>query len=321
MLGRLLTLLFLFFSVSAWSQSATQEKINIKDIDRYILDDVEVNTTGEEATRSFIGQSFDQEVEQEQIKKNQSSTVSEILDQIPGADNLGGPRKEAQNISIRGFQGNQVLLLLDGTRNNFSMTHNSIIPVRMHLLKRIDVIKGGASSRFGNGALGGLMSFSTIDAYDLVPGGSEHAAQMRGMYSDVSAQYQNSMTAGTVFGKKRARGLVVDVTQTQAKDIELSDNRALAYSGFEDQSVWAKANYEVSKNNHLWISAEEYTKDSRTPDNPGRDDTADNEISDMNETYQSFKIQYKRSGNSRVRPEFILYQSINPKIWGFFYFF
>lgn len=309
MLGRLIILQIMVFSGWALAQSSTQETLPLEDTKNFLMDDVDIEAIGEESTRSFVGKSFDQEVDKDEIQKSQAQTVSEVLDQIPGVENVGGTRKEAQNISIRGFQKNQVLLLLDGTRSNFSMTHNSIIPVRMHLLKRIDVIKGGASSRFGNGALGGLMSFSTISAHDLIPRGSEYAVQLRSLYSDVSALNQSSMTMGTVFGKKRQGGLIVDATSTQAQDVELSNNQALAYSGFEDQSLWAKASYEFANKNFIWFSAEDHGKDSRTPDNPNLDESSENSISDLVEDYRAFKFQYKKGGASRIRPELIVYQS------------
>lgn len=275
----------------------------------YKMEVIEVTSDEESPTGAFVGKTFDEELSEEELKKNQITNVGELVNQVPGADNLGGPRKEAQGISIRGFQSKQVLLLLDGTRSNFSMTHNSVIPIRTHLLKRVDVLKGGASSRFGSGALGGLVSFTTKDAHDIVRSGKSFGASARGQYSDASALYQSSLTAAQVFGKRKQFGLMVDDTTTTAKDIRLSDDKALAYSGYVDRSLWAKANWQGQRGHGLWFSAERQEKDSETPFNPQLEESDPIGIADQEESFQSFKVQYSRKGKARFRPEILVYQS------------
>ncbi len=275
----------------------------------YKMEPIEISDDEKSPTGSFVGKAFDEELLGEDLKKNQIGNVDELVSQVPGADNLGGPRKEAQGINIRGFQSKQVLLLLDGTRSNFSMTHNSVIPIRTHLLKRVDVLKGGASSRFGNGALGGLVSFTTQEAHDVVRDGNSFGASIRGQYFDASASQQSSLTAAQLFGRRKQFGLMVDDTTTTAKDIRLSDKKALAYSGFEDSSLWAKGNWKGRGGHGLWFSAEEQNKSSLTPFNPALEELDPVGIADQREKYQSFKMQYSRKGKARFRPEVLVYQS------------
>ncbi|MCB0407768.1 MAG: TonB-dependent receptor [Bdellovibrionales bacterium] len=292
----------------ARAQEISQDSLKIEEIKpKYEMEVLEV-APSEEPVRSFIGKSFDQEIDKETLNNSQVNTMGELVDQIPGVENLGGPRKEAQGITIRGFQESQVLLLLDGTRSNFSMTHNSVVPVRTHLLKKVDLIKGGASSRFGNGALGGLVSFTTIDADDLIPPRSKTAMQIRNMYSDVSALNQTSLTAASHFGERSQGGVVADVTSSRAHDVTLSNNSALPYSGYEDESIWAKGNWSNSRS-RVWFSAEQQAKTSVTPGNPSQEDGTSNPIENQEEKYTAFKAQYKREGRARIRPEVLVYQS------------
>lgn len=299
----------LYLNPQGLAQEEGEESSLRLDSQVFEMEAVEVQSSSDESTRSFIGRSFDQEISRDKLKKNQANTMGELIEQIPGADNLGGPRKEAQGISIRGFQSRQVLMLLDGTRSNFSMTHNEVVPVRTHLLKKVDVIKGGASSRFGNGALGGLVSFTTIDAPDLLRGSQTSGGALRSSYSDVSAQYQNSLTAAQSFGKNRAGGIVVDATATQSQDMKLSDQEALAFSGYEDDSVWAKGHWQSKTGHRVWLSAENQNKTSLTPFNPTLNEPDPNMVADQIENYQSYKLQYQDQSKSRYRPEILVYQA------------
>lgn len=301
------SLILVFLGFSAVADEPAESSLRLDDV--YRMELIEVSSDEEAPTGSFIGKTFDEELSEEELKKNQINNVGELVNQVPGADNLGGPRKEAQGINIRGFQSKQVLLLLDGTRSNFSMTHNSVIPVRTHLLKRVDVLKGGASSRFGNGALGGLVSFTTKDAHDMIQSGNSFGASARGQYSDASSSYQSSLTAAQLFGKRKQYGLMVDDTSTTAKDTRLSDEKALAYSGFEDRSLWAKGNWKGRSGHRMWVSAERQQKDSETPFNPQLEESDPVGVADQTETFQSFKMQYARKGKARFRPEILIYQS------------
>jgi hemoglobin/transferrin/lactoferrin receptor protein len=298
----------LALSSNGFAQKESSDSIR-PDNSVFEMDAVDVSPEEDEPGRSFIGRSFDQEISAKSLKKNQANTVGELIEQIPGADNIGGPRKEAQGISIRGFQSRQVLMLLDGTRSNFSMTHNSVVPVRTHLLKKVDVIKGGASSRFGNGALGGLLSFTTLEAHDLIRGSSDSAIELRSMYSDVAAMNQSSLTAAQLFGSKNRGGLIIDATESHAKDMLLSDQKALAYSGYDDASIWAKGNWRAKGGHSFWFSAEDQRKTSLTPFNPTLDESDPSQISDQVEDYQAFKLQYKNQSRDRFRPEVLVYQS------------
>ncbi len=66
---------------------------------------------------------------------------------------------------IRGFEGNKVLMVIDGVRMNNAIYRNghlqNAITIDNNMLERIDVIYGPASVMYGSDALGGVMSFST----------------------------------------------------------------------------------------------------------------------------------------------------------------
>ncbi|MDX2229533.1 MAG: TonB-dependent hemoglobin/transferrin/lactoferrin family receptor [Leptolyngbyaceae cyanobacterium bins.349] len=77
-----------------------------------------------------------------------------------------------QDINIRGLGGNRVLIQNDGIRlpNQFQFGTPSIGRdyVDIETLQRVEVIRGPASALYGSDALGGVVSFRTVDPADLL---------------------------------------------------------------------------------------------------------------------------------------------------------
>lgn len=91
------------------------------------------------------------------------ATVEEVLEQTPGVRvRRYGGLGSTSTASIRGSKSEQVLVLLDGVRLNSAergLVDLSSIPLRQ--VERIEVIRGGGSSRYGTGAEGGVISITT----------------------------------------------------------------------------------------------------------------------------------------------------------------
>lgn len=82
-------------------------------------------------------------------------------------------RSGTQSINIRGLDGNRVLMQVDGIRQGDLFTFGNTTSVgRDYLdvdaLKRVEIVKGSASSLYGSDALGGVVSFVTKDPADII---------------------------------------------------------------------------------------------------------------------------------------------------------
>lgn len=87
----------------------------------------------------------------------------------PGRNSRAG----TSGINIRGLDGNRVLMTVDGIRQadqfNFGGSYNvGRDYVDVDSLKRVEILKNAASSLYGSDALGGVVSFTTIDPSDLL---------------------------------------------------------------------------------------------------------------------------------------------------------
>lgn len=89
--------------------------------------------------------------------------------QGPGANSRAG----TTSINIRGIDGNRVLMTIDGARQpdvfSFGGSYNiGRDYIDVDSLKQVEILKNAASSLYGSDALGGVVSFTTIDPSDLL---------------------------------------------------------------------------------------------------------------------------------------------------------
>jgi vitamin B12 transporter len=100
-----------------------------------------------------------QELEDRQIRQ-----VSDVLRAMPGvAVNRGGPVGQLTQIRIRGSEGNQTLVLIDGVEVNdpsagseFDFAH-----LMADDIERIEVLRGPQSALYGSDAVGGVVNIVT----------------------------------------------------------------------------------------------------------------------------------------------------------------
>ena len=85
------------------------------------------------------------------------------------------------SINIRGLQDfGRVAVLIDGARQNFQRSgHNAngTFFLEPELLAGVDVVRGPVANIYGSGAIGGVASFRTKDADDILRPGERWAAQ------------------------------------------------------------------------------------------------------------------------------------------------
>ena len=103
-------------------------------------------------------------VEREELERGQIRRVSEILQDIPGVRVTTTRPGAFATVSIRGSDGDQVLVLLDGIRlgdpsainTQFNFDHLTSLDI-----ERIEVLRGNQSSLYGSDAIGGVINIIT----------------------------------------------------------------------------------------------------------------------------------------------------------------
>lgn len=96
----------------------------------------------------------------------------------------GTGRAGNEGINIRGLEGNQVLMLVDGIRMPQSFSFGPFATGRAGLLNlegatQLEVLRGPASTQFGSDGLAGALALRTLRASDLLRPGRDHAARVQ----------------------------------------------------------------------------------------------------------------------------------------------
>ncbi|MDH4450872.1 MAG: TonB-dependent hemoglobin/transferrin/lactoferrin family receptor [Rhodoferax sp.] len=108
-----------------------------------------------------------------------------------------------EGINIRGLEGNQVLMMVDGIRVPNSFSFGSFATGRGDFLdvdglKTVEVLRGPASTQFGSDGLAGAVSFRTLDPSDLLKPGQSISGFARSSYAGIDRSWSNTLgVAGT----------------------------------------------------------------------------------------------------------------------------
>ena len=115
-------------------------------------------------------------------------TLSDLLATLPSVNLFGGPRRNGQTLSVRGFDDEAIVTLLDGRRQNFESQHDGRMFVDPALLKSVELVRGASSAVYGGGAVGGVAAYETKDAADLLAPGQNAGAFVAGGYRSGNMQ-------------------------------------------------------------------------------------------------------------------------------------
>jgi len=137
-------------------------------------------------------------VARENIENYQPLSYADILEGVPGVAIQGGSRRISEEPNIRGFLDNQVVIRLDGARQNFDLAHRGRFFVDPDLVNRIEIVRGSASALYGSGALGGVISVETIGANDLLRDDETFGGRLKIGYQSNGDEL---LTSAGLFGK------------------------------------------------------------------------------------------------------------------------
>ena len=163
---------------------------------------------------------------EEQIKMRSALTIEDFSTAIPQLS--GGVRQGSQGsdafgaqvLELRNFGQSRSLVLIDGTRAAPFSFRNSVdvnaIPAS--LIKRVDVLTGGAAAVYGADAVAGVVNFILNDEYEGIRGTATSRLSVQG-----GAQYGGSLMLGTGIGDRGNLVIAADYTQRDGVRAEQRD--------------------------------------------------------------------------------------------------
>jgi hemoglobin/transferrin/lactoferrin receptor protein len=173
-----------------------------------------------------------------------------------------------EGINIRGLEGNQVLMLVDGIRVPNAFSFGGFATGRgdyfgLDLLSSAEVLRGPASTQYGSDGLAGVLSLRTLDPEDVLRSGRHLGGFVRLGYTQAD---RSAQAVAAVAGRREAwQGLLVlgtrrgHETQNQG-DIASGDGTRTAANpaATRSPSLLAKLMFDMSATQRLGVTLESH---------------------------------------------------------------
>jgi hemoglobin/transferrin/lactoferrin receptor protein len=118
-----------------------------------------------------------------ELQPLQPDGVAEVLDLVPSVTTQTTPADPGAAVSIRGLQDfGRVNVMIDGARQNFQKSGhgaNGTFYFDTEMLRAVDVTRGPSATIYGSGAIGGVVSFTTVEPDDVLDDDETVAARIK----------------------------------------------------------------------------------------------------------------------------------------------
>ncbi len=243
----------------------------------------------------------------EEIADEIPSNLGDLFDDIPGVTAVGGPRRTGEVPTIRGFSGADIIVTLDGARQNFVSGHDGRAFIDPAFLGELEVVRGSSSALYGSGGTGGVIALRTLNAEDLLGEGETHGARFGLSYrsgNDEFAQrligYSKPMEEADIFA-----GLVL----RQSDDVRLGNGTEL---DSEDDIISGivKGTFDLGDNTALRLSWQRFSNDAVEP---GNGQAATGTLNDKDIDSETFTLGFtsKPVGQDLVDFSAVVYSNTN----------
>ncbi|MCW8275444.1 TonB-dependent hemoglobin/transferrin/lactoferrin family receptor [Pseudomonas sp. PCH199] len=140
----------------------------------------------------------------EELDRNNVNTIKDLVRYEPGVSVGGtGTRAGLSGYNIRGIDGDRVLTQVDGVQvpdgffnGPYAQTNRNYVDPE--IIKRVEILRGPASVLYGSNAIGGAVSYYTLDPDDIIKPGQDVGARLKTGYSSADDSW---LTSGTVAGR------------------------------------------------------------------------------------------------------------------------
>ncbi|MFQ5534082.1 MAG: TonB-dependent hemoglobin/transferrin/lactoferrin family receptor [Sphingomonadales bacterium] len=189
----------------------------------------------------------------------------DIFEAVPGVEIQGGSRRIAEEPNIRGFLDKQVVVRLDGARQNLDLAHRGRFFVDPDLVKRVEVLRGSASALYGSGALGGVISLETKDAADLLRPDESFGGRLKFGYQSNGAEF---LTSAALYGRSGRWDAFTNLVYREIFE-DLEDGAGAPILDSQDRLVNGlfKLGFEPLEHHRIEFTAEIFNGEGENPTN------------------------------------------------------
>ncbi len=203
-------------------------------------------------------------VTRSQFQDAQAQDLAGVLRRVPGMNFGGGPRPAGQIPAIRGQSGARIVLSVDGARRNYAGGVYSPLALDPDFISRVELVRGAASASYGNGGMGGVLAFQTIDPEDFLATGASRGGQMKLAYHQGDEGFAGNLTGAA---RIQGVGILASGTYRHQNDIETGDGGTLLNDNRLNAGL-LKGTYDFGQNSRLELSYKRQNDHLLGPNNP-----------------------------------------------------
>ncbi|AQL39186.1 TonB-dependent receptor [Pseudomonas syringae] len=211
----------------------------------------------------------------EQLDRNNVNTIRDLVRYEPGVSVGGaGQRAGTTGYNIRGIDGNRIMTQVDGVEvpdsffiGPYAQTRRNYVDPE--IVKRVEILRGPASALYGSSAIGGVVSYYTLDPDDIIKPGKDVGARLKTGYSSADESWLNS---ATVAGRQGEFDGLLHVSQRNGHETEsYGETGGTGLSRTEanpedarSTNVLAKLGWNYADSSRLALAYEKYKDDRNT---------------------------------------------------------
>ncbi|WP_417702799.1 TonB-dependent receptor [Pseudomonas sp.] len=211
----------------------------------------------------------------EQLDQQNVNSIKDLVRNEPGVSVGGaGQRAGITGYNIRGIDGDRVLTQVDGVEvpasffnGPYAQTHRNYVDPE--IVKRVEILRGPASALYGSSAIGGAVSYFTLDADDIIKDGKDAGARLKTGYSSADDSWLKS---ATVAGRHEQFDALLHLSQRNGHETESYGNTGgtgldRTEANPEDArttNLLAKLGWNYNDSDRLQLTYEKYKDDRDT---------------------------------------------------------
>ncbi|WP_328284807.1 TonB-dependent hemoglobin/transferrin/lactoferrin family receptor [Pseudomonas huanghezhanensis] len=138
--------------------------------------------------------------QREEMDRQNANTIRDLVRYEPGVSVGGaGQRAGTTGYNIRGIDGDRILTQVDGVETPasfffgpFAESHRNYVDPE--IIQRVEILRGPASSLYGSSAIGGAVSYFTLNPDNIIKEGQSAGARLKTGYSSADRSWLKSAT-------------------------------------------------------------------------------------------------------------------------------
>lgn len=211
----------------------------------------------------------------EELDRQNVTNIKDLVRYEPGVSVGGaGQRAGISGYNIRGIDSDRILTQVDGVEvpghffsGPYAKTNRNYVDPE--IVKRVEILRGPASVLYGSNAIGGAVSYYTLDADDIIKPGQDVGARLKAGYSSADESWLKS---GTFAGRAGEFDGLLHLSRRDGHEVESYgsnngtglDRTAANPEDVRTTNVLAKLGWNYADDARLGLTYEKYKDDRDT---------------------------------------------------------